>query len=81
MSKDSIGIFRQTPEEFSLELKKDTGVLLFKPPRYSCPIHGEHDAYMNINIYDNSYIYCMKCYVEKLDDLGVSSMEEIVEDE
>ena len=55
--------------------------------RYSCSVHGEHDAYMNIKIFNQEINrkttlernYCMYCYINFLDLHRVQDMEPISE--
>lgn len=44
--------------------------------KYTCPKHGEHQAVMTVNFTKENaeFDYCMYCWKEKLDEIGVSQM-------
>ena len=47
--------------------------------KYECSRHGPHNATMHIIIGDIlKRVYCVYCYVEVLDKLGVKEMDLIV---
>lgn len=58
-----------------------------KQPRFCCPTHGEHKAVMAIAFFkepianpptlEKQYLFCMKCYVAKLEELQISQMIEL----
>ena len=67
-------------------------VAVGKTQRFSCARHGEHDAVMNVTIFQPpkpgqwSHMprdaavtrnYCMRCYIEHMDRAGVRDMDPI----
>lgn len=48
-----------------------------KEPVYVCPIHVDA-GWMRITNDQVDHVFCLKCYVEKLDEIGVCRVEEKV---
>lgn len=50
-----------------------------KEARYICPIHGEHNATMVVELYNPEIIknYCMYCLFEAFDKIGIQDMKQI----
>lgn len=45
------------------------------PTKWECPRHGTHDATMHVTIFGTlKRVYCMHCYIEHLDKVGVQEM-------
>ena len=51
--------------------------LIIKNTQYVCPVHGEIDnATLSSNIPGFEMYLCLRCYLEKLVEIGVKKVEE-----
>jgi len=70
--------------------KVDTmsSITITAPRRHVCARHGEHDAMMYVRTYGPprgdgrrdvqiDRVYCMHCYIEALDKMGVREMDPV----
>ncbi len=55
-------------------------LILKELPKQKCPVHGEHDN--TVSFVHNEFVtgpYCIHCAIEKMEELGVCKMEDVVE--
>ena len=61
-------------EESYLDVKK---VTLWEMPEYICPKHGDIGTQtLNSTIPGHEAVLCLRCYIEKLKELGVTEVKE-----
>lgn len=52
--------------------------LILKEPRYECRVHGDVGRYAMLSDIPNYEIrLCLKCYLEKLKEIGVCEVKQI----
>ena len=52
--------------------------LILTEPRYKCPVHGDVGRYAMLSDIPNYEIcLCLKCYLEKLKEIGVCEVKQI----
>lgn len=55
-----------------------TDELIEKPKEYVCPVHGDIGVETLVsNLKGNEAVLCLRCYVEKLIEIGVCEVKEI----
>ena len=57
--------------------ENDWGKLDIRQPEYVCPVHGDiGSSTMTIHMEGLEKVLCMRCYVEKLVEIGVCEVTE-----